>query len=54
MRSFEHVLSKILGLNWWEAANLGRSSWKKKAKTILSTKLYDVGWTQGDLEEGLS
>ena len=29
VRSFEHVLSKILGLNWWEAANLDRSSWKK-------------------------
>ena len=29
VRSFEHGLSKILGLNWLEAANLGRSSWKK-------------------------
>ena len=27
--SFEHGLSKILGMNWWEAANLGRSSWKE-------------------------
>ena len=27
VRSFEHVLSKMLGLNWWEAVNLGRSSW---------------------------
>ena len=26
---FEHGLSKILRLNWWEVANLGRSSWKK-------------------------
>ena len=29
VRSFEHGLSKILGMNWWEAANLGRSSWKE-------------------------
>ena len=29
VRSFEYGLSKILGLNWWEAAKLGRSSWKK-------------------------
>ena len=29
VRSFEHVQSKIFGLNWWEVANLGRSSWKK-------------------------
>ena len=29
VRSFEYGLFKILGLNWWEAANLGRSSWKK-------------------------
>ena len=29
VRSFEYGLSKILGLNWWEAAKFGRSSWKK-------------------------
>ena len=29
VRSFEHGLSKILGMNWWEAANLGRSSCKE-------------------------
>ena len=52
VRSVEHVLSKILGLNWREAAKLGRSSWKKKANTYLSTKL--LGRTQGALEEGLS
>ena len=38
VRSFEYGLSKILGLNWWEAAKLGRSSWKK-ANTISSAKL---------------
>ena len=35
VRSFEHGLSKILGMNWWEVANLGRSSWKEgKCKFI--------------------
>ena len=28
VRSFQHGLSRILGMNWWEVANLGRSSWK--------------------------
>ena len=48
VRSFEHGLSKILGVNWWEVANLGRSSWKK-GNTNLSTKLYDVGEDPGCL-----
>ncbi len=29
VRSFEHGLSKILGINWWEVANLDRTSWKE-------------------------
>ena len=29
VRSFEYGLTKILGLNWWEVANLGRSRWKE-------------------------
>ena len=29
VRSFEHGLSKILGINWWEVANLDRCSWKE-------------------------
>ena len=28
VRSFEHGLSRILGMNWREVANLDRSSWK--------------------------
>ena len=34
--SFEHVLSKILGLDWWEAAKLGRSNWKKGKYNFVS------------------
>ena len=29
VRSFEHGLSKILGIGWWEVATLDRSSWKE-------------------------
>ena len=29
VRSFEHGLSKILGIYWWEVSNLDRSSWKE-------------------------
>ena len=36
VRSFDQVLSKILGLNWWEAANLGRGSWKKGKYNFVS------------------
>ena len=36
VRSFEHVLSKILGLDWWEAAKLGRSNWRKGKYNVVS------------------
>ena len=29
VRSFEHGLSKILSINWWEVVNLDRTSWKE-------------------------
>ena len=29
VRSFEHGLSKILGVNWWEVAKRDRTSWKE-------------------------
>ena len=36
VRSFEHVLSKILGLDWWEAAKLGRDSWQRGKYKFVS------------------
>ena len=42
---------KILGVNWWEVANLGRSSWKEGKYKFVHEVL---GRTQGTLEEGLS
>ena len=54
MRSFEHVLSKILGLNWWESAKLGRGNWKKRQIQFCQQSCAMLGWAQGDLEEGLS
>ena len=53
VRSFEHVLSKILGLDWWEAAN-GRGNWKKRQVQFRQQSRAMLGWAQGDLEEGLS
>ena len=38
VRSFEHGLSKILGISWWEVASLDRSSWKEgKHKFVCTT-----------------
>ena len=36
VRGFEYVLSKILGLDWWEAAKLGRDSWQRGKYKFVS------------------
>ena len=53
VRSFEHVLSKILDLDWWETAKFGRNSWKRGKYNFVSKAVRRWGGPSLDRKKDL-